>query len=258
MGIYEINRKVLNFLKGFTMLKTVKLSQANKTAGLAVTYRAGKANKYDTCPASCELNASGRGCAPSEIDAEYLDAVLDSKPRGGHGFTYSHFSPLFWAHKLSPVKTVINFSAASIKAAAANIRAGIPAVVVVATDFWKKNGNAKNTTADGVRGLRCPAEYLDGVGCINCGGEKAPLCARLDRDFFVMFTAHGAGKKKAGNPDAAGGCYADGGRVAIHWNDTSNAADDGKTDGEKLRAFVKTLPPRSIIRHHVAGDIGKE
>ena len=78
---------------------------------------------------------------------------------------------------------------------------------------------------------------------------------------FVMQRAKptsGAGKKKAGNPDAAGGCYADGGRVAIHWNATSAGDDDGKTDGEKLRAFVKTLPPRSIIRHHVAGDIGKE
>ena len=73
-----------------------------------------------------------------------------------------------------------------------------------------------------------------------------------------MFTAHGAGKKKAGNPDDAGGCYADGGRVAIHWNATSAGDDDGKTDGERLRAFVKTLPPRSVLRHHVAGDIGKE
>jgi hypothetical protein len=60
------------------MLKTVKLSQANKTAGCAVTYRAGKANKYDTCPVNCELNASGRGCAPSDIDDEYLDAVRAS------------------------------------------------------------------------------------------------------------------------------------------------------------------------------------
>ena len=245
------------------MLKTVKLSQANKTAGCAVTYRAGKANKYDTCPANCELNASGRGCAPSEIDAEYLDAVLDSKPRGGHGFTYSHFSPLFWAHKLSPNKTVINYSAPNLNAAVSSVKAGIPAVAVVPVDFWEKNGNKKNVKisddiARAVDAVRCPAEYLAGVGCVNCGGDKAPLCARLDRTFAVLFTAHGAGKKKAGNPDAAGGCYADGGRVAIHWNATSAGDDDGKTDAERLRAFVKTLPPRSVLRHHVAGDIGKE
>lgn len=240
------------------MIKTVAISQANKTAGIAITYRAGKKHIFDTCPASCELNASGRGCAPSEIDAEYLDAVLDSKPRGGHGFTYSHFNPLFWAHKLSPLKTVINFSAASIKAAAASIASGVPAVAVVAADFWGKNGNAKNTTADGVRGVRCPAEYNDGIGCVNCGGDKAPLCARLERDYFIVFTAHGAQKKAAGNPDDAGGCYAGNGRTLIHWRDTMAADDDGKTDGERLRDFVKTLPPRSIIRHHVAGDIGKE
>ena len=240
------------------MLKTVKLSQANKTAGCAVTYRAGKANKYDTCPAKCELNASGRGCAPSAVDAEYLDAVLDSKPRSGHALTYSHFSPLYWAHKLHPQKTVINYSAPNLSAAVSCVGTNIPAVTVVPVGFWKKNGNAKNVNIDGVRGVRCPAEYLAGVGCVNCGGDKAPLCARLDRDFFVMFTAHGVGKKKAGNPDQAGGCYADGGNVAIHWNATSNADDDGLTDAQRLRAFVKTLPPRSVLRHHVAGDIGKE
>jgi hypothetical protein len=73
-----------------------------------------------------------------------------------------------------------------------------------------------------------------------------------------MFTAHGVGKKKAGDPDAAGGCYADGGNVALHWNATSNADDDGLTDAQRLRAFAKTLPPRSVLRHHIAGDIGKE
>jgi hypothetical protein len=39
---------------------------------------------------------------------------------------------------------------------------------------------------------------------------------------------------------------------------TSNADDDGLTDAQRLRAFVKTLPPRAVLRHHVAGDIGKE
>ena len=239
------------------MLKTVKLSQANKTAGIAVTYRAGKANKYDTCPASCELNSSGRGCAPSDIDAEYLDAVLDAKPRGGHGFTYSHFSPLFWAHKLSPVKTVVNFSAATLKAAAEWVRSGVPAVAVVPVDFWKKNANHKNAIIDGVRLVRCPAEYNAGIGCVNCGADKAPLCARLDRDFIVGFTAHGAGKKAAGDLNKRGGCYADGGNVAIHWRSTSGQEQE-QSDAQKLRAFVETLPPRSVLRHHVAGDIGQE
>jgi len=239
------------------MLKTVKLSQANKTAGIAVTYRAGRADKFDTCPASCELNPSGRGCAPADIDDEYLAAVLDAKPRGGFSFTYSHFSPLYWAHKLAPSKTVINFSASSIKEAAVYMRAGIPAVAVVAADFWKNNGNAKSTTAVGVRGVRCPAEYNKKIGCVNCGGAAGPLCARLDRAFAVLFTAHGPGKNKAASDDP-GGCYAGHGHVAIHWQALSDADDDGRTDAERLREFAAELPPRSIIRHHVAGDIGRE
>ena len=52
--------------------------------------------------------------------------------------------------------------------------------------------------------------------------------------------------------------YADGGNVALHWRDTSNQSQPNETDGEKLLRFAKSLPPRSIIRHHVAGDIGLE
>ena len=31
-----------------------------------------------------------------------------------------------------------------------------------------------------------------------------------------------------------------------------------ETDAEVLRKFVKSLPPGTILRHHIAGDIGKE
>jgi len=75
------------------MLKTTAISTAKKTAGCAVTYRAGTGDKFATCPASCSLNPSGRGCA--EIDEPYLDAVLSAVPRRGVSFTYSHFDPIF-------------------------------------------------------------------------------------------------------------------------------------------------------------------
>lgn len=246
------------------MLKTVKNSQANKTAGIAVTYRAGRADKFDTCPASCELNPSGRGCAPADIDDEYLAAVLDAKPRGGFSFTYSHFSPLYWAHKLAPNKTVINYSAPNLAAAVSCIETGIPAVAVVPAEFWKNRDNKKNVQilTSGQRretpdAVRCPAEYNKKIGCVNCGGAAGPLCARLDRAFVVLFTAHGPGKNKAASDDP-GGCYAGHGHVAIHWQALSDADDDGRTDAERLREFAAELPPRSIIRHHVAGDIGRE
>ena len=54
---------------------------------------------------------------------------------------------------------------------------------------------------NGVKLVRCPAEYLDNFGCGQCGGDDGPLCARLDRTFAILFTAHGASKKAAGDPD---------------------------------------------------------
>ena len=82
------------------MLKTVRFSTAKKTLGLAVTYRAGNKEKFGTCPVDCKLNDSGKGCEWNKVDKEYLDAVLAAKPEEGQSFTYSHFDPFFWAHKL--------------------------------------------------------------------------------------------------------------------------------------------------------------
>ena len=236
------------------MLKTTAISTAKKTAGCAVTYRAGNKEKFGTCPKSCELNPSGRGCKLNQIDFEYLDALLDAKPKRGESFTYSHFHPIFWAHMLSPKKTVINYSAANPETALlARQVSDAPVVTVVPQNYFE---NGKNKTLDGVRFIRCPAEYNSAVTCNNCGGDKAPLCARLDRNFIVTFTAHGAAKRKAGTSER-GGCYADGGNVNIHWQNTAKQKQQ-ESDGDRLRAFVKTLPAGTIIRHNVAGDIGQE
>ncbi len=247
------------------MLKTTPISSAKKTAGCAVTYRAGSSEKFGTCPASCELNPSGRGCGEGQIDFDYLEAVLDAKPRRGFSFTYSHFNPLFWAHKLTPGKTVINYSAANPDAALLAQKASdAPVVTVVNPAYWISApiyeyelgvaGLNKYRRIGGTRVVRCPAEYNDAVTCRNCGGKDGPLCARLNRNFIIGFTAHGASKKKAASDDP-GGCYAAGGNVALHWTATANQQQP-ETDGDRLRAFVKTLPPGSVIRHHVAGDIG--
>ena len=90
------------------MLKTVELSRSKKTKGCAVTYRAGNQNKFNTCPTSCALN--GSGCGTNKIDPDYLNAVLDSKPKRGHAMTYTHFNPINWAAKLAPNKTTINYN----------------------------------------------------------------------------------------------------------------------------------------------------
>jgi hypothetical protein len=240
---------------GQTMLKTVETSRATKTKGVAVTYRAGSGEKFATCPADCKMNCSGKGAA--KLDDEYLDALLDAVPRKGVSFTYSHFDPnvFGWGKKLKEGKTVINFSTESPAAAAASIHNGVPSVCVVSPASWK--GKKTQEAPFNIKVVRCPAEYRDKFSCRNCG-NGLPLCARLDRNYIIGFTAHGASKKKAADPHVRGGCYASGGNVSLHWRDTANSSQPDETDGEKLRRFAKSLPPRSIIRHHVAGDIGRE
>ena len=170
------------------MLKTVEMSRADKTSGIAVTYRSGSENMFGTCPANCELNPSGTGCGPAQVDVEYLKALLKAKPRRGYSFTYSHFNPMAWAHYLEPGKTVINYSAPTPEKAAHWQLNGVPSVTVVDPGYWHAGTNLEFQTglagvgkyrhAGGVRIVRCPAEYLEHVGCKNCGGKDGPLCAR--------------------------------------------------------------------------------
>lgn len=233
------------------MLKTVETSRAQKTKGLAVTYRAGSQEKFGTCPASCELNPSG--CGASKVDQEYLNALSLAVPTKGVAFTYSHFSPIHWIKKNGPGKTVINYSAKTATLAAKYIKMAVPTVATVALDFW--NGR-KSVDSDGARFVRCPAEYLPKFGCAQCGNGD-PLCARLERDFVIGFTAHGVHKKKAANPDDPGGCYASGGNVLLHWEATADQSQD-ESDADKVTRFAKSLAPRTILRHHIAGDIGDD
>ena len=244
------------------MLKTVDISRNVKTGPISVTYRAGNKNAFGTCPANCELNASGTGCGPGQIDFDYLDALLDSKRRRGFSWTYSHFNPLNWAHKLNETKTTINYSARNIAEAVAIAANKIaPAVTVVKDSIWK-NGKSLKVSRDDIPGgpiqiVRCFAEYMPKVNCANCGGKDGPLCARLNRDYVVGFTVHGNGKKKAEDESTPGGCYAAGGPVRLQWNNTANQ-NQKLSDADALRAWSETLPHNATIRHHVAGDIGKD
>ena len=240
------------------MLKTVEISRAKKTKGIAVTYRAGGGEKYGTCPTSCKMNASGKGS--EKIDQDYLNALLDAKPRLGESFTYSHFDPNLWADKLSDDKTVINYSTENKREALAVIKSKTaPVVLVMPENHWMKRGHItlSNGKDFSLKVVRCPAEYNDKIGCNNCG-NGSPLCARLKRNFIVGFTAHGPSKRLAADNTKRGGCYADAGNCRIWWKETAESEQPDETDGEKLLRFAASLPPRAIIRHHVAGDIGAE
>lgn len=225
------------------MLKTVAVSSNKKTGPIAVTYRAGGRETYGTCPKTCGLIPDASAGADA-IDREYLAAVLDSVPRNGIAWTYSHF-PAADIPVAGPGQTVINASCDTVDQALAAVSIGRPAVLVsLAHDGV--------VVRDGVRFIRCPAELSEGFTCMQCGNGQ-PLCAQGKRDYVVVFVAHGTAKKKVGT--GCGGCYAAQGPTAIQWHNTrkNGAADDAAA----LRAFAKSLPPGSMLRHHVAGDIGQ-
>jgi hypothetical protein len=42
----------------------------------------------------------------------------------------------------------------------------------------------------------------------------------------------------------------------MHWRGLSQREQSDETDGEKVTRFAAALAPRSILRHHIAGDLG--
>ena len=223
-------------------LRTIPKSSNSKTGAIATTYRAGGRDCFGTCPADCALNP---GAGTAAIDAAYMAAVYNAVPVNGIAFTYSHFD---YTQLPKPTigKTVFNYSADTIADAIAASRYGIPATLTVPekTELAKK--------IDGVRFITCPAETGD-TTCKDCGGGK-PLCAR-DREYVIVFHAHGSTRGKVGT-DERGGCYGAGGHVAIHWRGTVQL--NQTPDHEKVKQFARSLPTGAIIRHHVVGDVGEE
>ena len=236
------------------MLKCTPVSRAKKTAGLAVTYRAASGEMYGTCPDSCPLKPVET--KTREIDREYESAVRRAVPRKGLAFLFTHFPPSRWAEKNQAGRTTFNYSADSLDDAARHVKSGTAAVAVVAADYWEGRASAKVTEAGGVKMVRCPDE-LTGIGCARCG-NGVPLCARPDRAYAIIFTAHGAGKRLAGDNDEPGGCYA-----AFHWTgklwgelSERERELEPESDGEHAERFAAELAPRTILRHHIAGDVG--
>ena len=233
------------------MLNTVEYSRADKTKGCAVTYRAGAGAMYATCPDSCQLKP--RTTDTRSIDRVYERAVRAAVPMQGTAWTYTHFSPGKWALENSPGLTTFNYSAPSLNVAVTYARRGIAAVAVVPAGYWEVLASPRSIKIDSVRVVRCPAEYDKRINCRNCGKGR-PLCARMDRNYVVAFTAHGRDRRLASSDDR-GGCYAGSGNVAIHWRRLSDSPAR-LSDSESLAVFVSALPPKSFLRHHVAGDLG--
>ena len=226
------------------MLKTVKISANKKTGPIAVTYRAGGHNVFGTCPKTCALNPQGDHAADL-IDADYLQALRQAVPRNGQAWTYSHF-PAELLPVPAPGETVINASCDTIPQALAAVAIGRPAVVAAPV------GTVWPYTVEGVRFAQCPAELAENFSCDQCGNGR-PLCARGDRDYVIVFVGHGSGAALVG-ADAPGGCYGNSGPVRLAWNKTST--DGRQDDPAALVDFARSLPPGSLLRHHIVGDLG--
>lgn len=230
------------------MLKTIAVTANRKTGPIAVTYRSGTHETYGTCPTTCKLHPKSE-TGTNLIDADYLAAVENAVPRNGQAWAYSHFA----AEALpspKPGKTVFNVSCDTMAEAVRAVELGRPAVYAAP----KSEADIFPLVHRGVKFAQCPADLSETFTCAQCGGGK-PLCARGDRDYVVVFVAHGSGAKKVGS-EQGGGCYAASGPTAIAWHGTrkSGAANDAET----LARFARSLPPGSLLRHHIAGDIGRE
>jgi len=225
------------------MIKTVAVSGNSKTGPIAVTYRSGQHETYATCPTSCALHPRSESGAVA-VDVEYMQAVSDAVPRNGKAWTYSHF-PAEALPMPREGKTVFNASCDSMADAVRTVELGRPAVYAAPV------GTQWPQRMHGVLFAQCPAELADNFTCQQCG-NGSPLCARGDRSLVVVFVAHGSGKKRVGT--GKGGCYAAGGPTAIQWHGLKKTgrADDAVA----VRSFARSLPSGSLLRHHVAGDIG--
>lgn len=232
------------------MLKCIYPTRTRKLGIIAATYRAGSDSIYGTCPSTCSLLPKPpEGTAT--LDHAYLDIELQAVPRNGIAWSYTHF-PYTEIPNDHP-GTTINISTDTITAALNSTSHKYPTVYAAPKNTqWPQRIN--NT-----RFIRCPAELHRQVTCQSCGGGQ-PLCARRDRNYVIVFVAHGALKKYVGDEKKQGGCYASTGPCSTQWISTMEGI--GPTtwnedhDPKRLLNWTAALPPGSFLRHRVTGDLG--
>lgn len=232
------------------MLTLVKSSEASKLGGIAATYRAGATNIFSTCPTSCPLLPLHQPSA-NQIDQPYLEALIQAVPKKGLAWTYTHFH-----HSNIPLNTegtTINVSTDTTEQAIEAFTAGYPSVYAAPFSWFKQV--PKYPTPQPIKFVECPANLNTRITCRNCGNGM-PLCARKDRSYIIVFPGHGTKKKYLGTPTTAGSCYGAFGPVRHAWNRVNKKTQD-RPDPELLIDWVKTLPYRSFLRHHVVGDLGQ-
>lgn len=130
------------------------------------------------------------------IDAHQLREVAKANNRRrARGFGYCHYDVIENAHNrllllMAQNKgLVLNASGNSLRHAA-RIKSAAPDLSVVATG--PADYATKDQTIDGQRFIQCPQTWNKSITCQNC-----QLCALPERDYIIVFPAHGTGKTPA-------------------------------------------------------------
>jgi hypothetical protein len=237
------------------VIKCIYPTEAAKLGSIAATYRSGNLSLYGTCPSYCPLLPLHlRSTGSKTIDYTYLDAELKSVPRKGISWSYTHFAPELLTHIdfHNTTQTILNLSTDTYENACKSAKAFLPTVFAAPhTDTqWPRR-------IDGIRFIRCPAELHKHITCQTCGGGT-PLCARPARNYVIVFVAHGTGQKLLAS--RTGGCYASSGNTLLQWRNTlekrGKTTWDETTDPERLIRWTAALPPGTLLRHRISGDIG--
>ncbi len=237
------------------VLKTTRISANRKTGPIAVTNRSGKQNIFGTCPDSCKLMLPGYE-GSDRVDTEYLHDLRKAVPKRGKAWTYTH--SIAYRRRFRPSRegeTCINSSCDTIDDIKEAQYNGHPSVTVIPDK--SKHAHIRKLREEGISVGICPAQVKEGVTCSTCG-NGTPWCSMHDRHFTVGFISHGPGTNAASDCEKKGGCYAAYNFTRIHWNKLAQTEEQEQTDGEQLRKFAKTLPPGSLLRHHVVGDMMKD
>lgn len=156
-------------------------------------------NELDTLKRGSMFRHNVAGDLPHSagiIDKEALGRITEAvAARSLKAFTYTHHLPDRGSNAL--VLAAANAGGFTVNLSANNVQQAIayagtyrlPVVTIVEPAFWQ---GCKSQNVDGKTFVRCPAEYLDSVQCIDC-----KLCAVSTRETIIGFTVHGTRKNKA-------------------------------------------------------------
>lgn len=235
------------------MIKCVYPTTATKLGVIAATYRSGDRSIFGSCPTTCPLlPIHHRAESTNQLDHDYLAIERQAVPRKGLAWSYTHWKPREEFRNLWPDQSTLNISADTQTEAIVYHNAGFDTTYVApATDTqWPRR-------IDDVLFVRCPAEINKTISCQTCGHGR-PLCARKNRAYVIVFTAHGAQKQRI--TDKTGGCYAANFPCSRQWTATRNGTGpttwDETQDLDRLLAWTASLPPGTLLRHRIAGDLG--